>query len=65
MSDKIFPFTAIVGQNEMNNALILNIINPAIDGILIRGEKGTAKSTALRALADLLPEKSHEMPFSL
>jgi len=57
MSDKTFPFTAIVGQNEMKNSLILNIINPSIGGVLIRGEKGTAKSTAVRALADLLPEK--------
>ena len=58
MSDVIFPFTAIVGQNEMKNALILNVINPAIGGVLIRGEKGTAKSTAVRALADLLPERN-------
>ena len=56
MSDPVFPFTAIVGQNEMRNALILNVINPSIGGVLIRGEKGTAKSTAVRALADLLPE---------
>lgn len=55
MSDLVFPFTAIVGQNEMKNALILNVINPSIGGVLIRGEKGTAKSTAVRALADLLP----------
>lgn len=53
-----FPFTAIVGQNEMKNALILNIINPSIGGVLIRGEKGTAKSTAVRALTELLPERS-------
>ena len=58
LSDVIFPFTAIVGQNEMKNALILNVINPAIGGVLIRGEKGTAKSTAVRALADLLPERN-------
>ncbi len=53
---KILPFTAIVGQEDMRLALILNTINPAIGGVLIRGEKGTAKSTAVRALADLLPE---------
>ena len=53
-----FPFTAIVGQNEMKNALILNIINPSIGGVLIRGEKGTAKSTAVRALTELLPERT-------
>ncbi len=64
MSDVIFPFTAIVGQNEMKNALILNVINPAIGGVLIRGEKGTAKSTAVRALADLLPERvASKCPF--
>src|SRR5487761_1198468 len=52
----IFPFTAIVGQELMKQALVLNAINPAIGGVLIRGEKGTAKSTAARALARLLPE---------
>ncbi|MCD6320595.1 MAG: ATP-binding protein [Candidatus Desulfofervidaceae bacterium] len=52
----VFPFTAIVGQEKMKKALILNAINPAIGGVLIRGEKGTAKSTAVRALAFLLPE---------
>ncbi|MDP2183306.1 MAG: ATP-binding protein [Actinomycetota bacterium] len=51
-----YPFTAIVGQEGMRRALILNAINPKIGGVLIRGEKGTAKSTAARALADLLPE---------
>ncbi|MCT4596680.1 MAG: ATP-binding protein [Vallitalea sp.] len=53
-----YPFTAIVGQNKMKKALLLNIINPSIGGVLIRGEKGTAKSTAVRALADLLPERN-------
>jgi Mg-chelatase subunit ChlI len=52
----IFPFTALVGQEAMKRALVLNAINPAIGGVLIRGEKGTAKSTAVRALARLLPE---------
>ena len=52
----IFPFTAIVGQDEMKTALVLNVIDPAIGGLLIMGEKGTAKSTAVRALAELLPE---------
>jgi magnesium chelatase subunit I len=50
-----YPFAAIVGQEELKLALILNIINPLISGVLIRGEKGTAKSTAVRALADILP----------
>ncbi|AKB53658.1 magnesium chelatase ATPase subunit D [Methanosarcina sp. A14] len=52
----VYPFTAIVGQEKMKKALILNAINPKVGGVLIRGEKGTAKSTAVRALANLLPE---------
>jgi protoporphyrin IX magnesium-chelatase (EC 6.6.1.1) len=54
----VYPFTAIVGQESMKKALILNVINPLLGGVLIRGEKGTAKSTAVRALADLLPERA-------
>jgi magnesium chelatase subunit I len=52
----VYPFTAIVGQDRMRLALELNAVNPAIGGVLIRGEKGTAKSTAVRALARLLPD---------
>ena len=51
-----FPFTAIVGQTAMKRALILNAVNTRIGGVLIRGKKGTAKSTAVRSLAALLPE---------
>lgn len=54
---KLYPFTAIVGQESMKKALILNIINPSLGGVLIRGEKGTAKSTAVRAFAELLPQR--------
>ncbi len=50
-----YPFTAIVGQENMKLALLLNVINPKLGGVLIRGEKGTAKSTAVRALAELMP----------
>lgn len=54
----VYPFTAIVGQEDMKLSLILNVINPALGGVLIKGEKGTAKSTAVRALAELLPPMS-------
>ena len=52
----IFPFTAIVGQEEMKLALQLNVIDPKIGGVLIIGDRGTGKSTTIRAIADLLPE---------
>ena len=52
-----FPFTAIIGQEEMKKALMLNVVNPRLGGVLITGEKGTAKSTTVRALADLLPPR--------
>jgi Mg-chelatase subunit ChlI len=52
----LYPFTAIVGQERLKKSLILNAINPALGGVLIRGHKGTAKLTAARELAMLLPE---------
>lgn len=53
----LYPFTGIVGQEKMKEALVLNIINPSLGGVLIRGEKGTAKSTLVRGLASLLAER--------
>jgi len=55
LKNLIFPFTAIVGQEDVKKSLILNAINPSIGGVLIKGDKGTGKTTAVRALADLLP----------
>ncbi|MCS7096969.1 MAG: ATP-binding protein [Candidatus Methanomethylicia archaeon] len=56
MSIPAYPFSAIIDQENMKLALLLNAINPRIGGVLIRGAKGTGKSTAVRALAELLPE---------
>ncbi|KFD42132.1 magnesium chelatase [Peptococcaceae bacterium SCADC1_2_3] len=52
----VYPFTALIGQEKMKKGLLLNAVNPRLGGVLVRGEKGTAKSTAVRALAALLPE---------
>ncbi|MBI4390624.1 MAG: magnesium chelatase ATPase subunit I, partial [candidate division NC10 bacterium] len=57
MERQTYPFTAIVGQEQMRKALIFNAIDPTIGGVLIRGEKGTAKSTAVRGLAAVLPPR--------
>ncbi|MFE7159634.1 putative cobaltochelatase [Streptomyces sp. NPDC057636] len=51
-----YPFTALVGQDDLRLALLLNAVSPAVGGVLVRGEKGTAKSTAVRALSALMPE---------
>jgi magnesium chelatase subunit I len=51
----VFPFTAIIGQEEMKLSLILNVIDPRIGGVMIMGDRGTGKSTTIRAVADLLP----------
>ena len=52
----VFPFTAVIGQEEMKLALLLNVIDPKIGGVMVMGDRGTGKSTTVRALADLLPE---------
>ena len=66
-ASRLFPFSAIIGQEDLKLSLILNAINPHIGGVLIRGEKGTAESTAVRALAEILPVIEHvkECPFRL
>ncbi|MFE5519762.1 putative cobaltochelatase [Streptomyces virginiae] len=56
MSSTHFPFSAVVGQDDLRLALLLNAVSPAVGGVLVRGEKGTAKSTAVRALSALLPQ---------
>ncbi|MFJ3883480.1 putative cobaltochelatase [Streptomyces sp. NPDC090077] len=56
MSSVPFPFSAVVGQDNLRLALLLNAVSPAVGGVLVRGEKGTAKSTAVRALSALLPQ---------
>lgn len=55
-SRPVFPFTSIVGQEEMKLALILNVIDPKIGGVMVMGDRGTGKSTTVRALSDLLPD---------
>src|SRR6201994_3909040 len=55
MTDSAYPFAGIVGMADLKLALLLNAVSPAIGGVLVRGEKGTAKSTIVRGLAALLP----------
>ena len=52
---RTFPFSAVVGSEDMALALILTTVSPEVGGVLVRGEKGTAKTTMVRALADVLP----------
>ena len=52
----VYPFTAIIGQEEMKLALLLNVIDPKIGGVMIMGDRGTGKSTVVRSLTDILPE---------
>ena len=65
MARYVYPFTAILGQERLKKALILNLINPKIGGVLITGQKGTAKSTAVRALAALTQKKVITLPLSV
>ncbi|MCT4619329.1 MAG: AAA family ATPase [Marinisporobacter sp.] len=58
MNKRLYPFTAMVGMEEVKKALILNMIDPKIGGVLLAGEKGTAKSTIVRALAQLMKDKN-------
>jgi magnesium chelatase subunit I len=55
MVETVFPFTAIIGQEEMKLSLVLNVIDPKIGGVMVMGDRGTGKSTAIRAMAELLP----------
>lgn len=55
MEKILFPFVSIVGQDDMKHALLMNVVDPSIGGVLLKGEKGTAKSTTVRSLAQVLP----------
>lgn len=55
-NDTNTPFSALVGQEKLKTALLLNLVEPRLGGVLIQGEKGTAKSTAVRGLAELMDE---------
>ena len=65
MKRSLFPFPAVLGQEEMKKALIWNLINPRIGGVLISGQKGTAKSTLVRSAAELSEKKIVELPLNI
>ena len=65
MAYTTYPFSAIFGQERLKKALLLNLINPRIGGVLITGQKGTAKSTAVRALGELTHKKVITLPLSV
>lgn len=65
MKRKVFPFTAVLGQERIKNALIWNFINPHIGGVLISGEKGTAKSTLIRGAEHISGKKVIELPLNI
>ena len=65
MWEHVYPFSAIVGQDTMKKSLLLNVINPKIGGVLICGQKGTAKSTVVRSLANLSDCNVVDVPLSV
>jgi len=64
MERTTFPFAAVIGQNDIKNALIWNVVNPRIGGVLISGEKGTAKSTLVRGLVGIADKALVELPLN-
>lgn len=65
MKRALFPFSAVMGQEDIKNAIIWNLVNPKIGGVLISGQKGTAKSTLVRACADICDKKVIELPLNV
>ena len=65
MTDTRYPFAAIVGQEQVKKALLYNLIEPRIGGVLLCGEKGTAKSTIVRGLASLTAQKVVDLPLNI
>lgn len=65
MIRRVFPFTAVMGQEAVKNALIWNLINPRIGGVLISGQKGTAKSTLVRGVEQIADKRIVELPLNI